>query len=174
MRFVAIARSVIFGGATALCACSQTAAPVKSTPPPAAAGAMLQSIRAAGQAMASAVDVQPLRDAAVEGFVEQAQKLEGEGKPAEASQQVDRALRLAPDAPELLQYQAELSIAQGRFAEAEPLARKSYDLGPKLGSLCARNWQTVAELRTAEQDAAGAQSAKAQLATCAVKPPVRM
>ena len=67
-----------------------------------------------------------------------------------------------------------LAIAQGRYAEAEGLARKSYDLGPRVGSLCARNWQTVVELREAAGDAAGADSARAQLASCAVKAPVRM
>lgn len=176
MRFVSIARiPVVSAVLLALAACGPATAPVKpAAPPPPESGAMLKSIRDAGHAMASAVEVQPLREPAIDGFVKQAEKLEVEGKPAEAAQQLDRALKLAPDAPELLQYRAELAIAQGRFADAEPLARKSYDLGPKLGSLCARNWQTVVELRTAGQDAAGVDSAKAQLATCSVKAPVRM
>jgi tetratricopeptide (TPR) repeat protein len=154
----------------ALAACGST------TPPKAAPQTreMLVEIRAAGRAMQSAVEVQPLRDPAVDGFVKQAEALEAQGKPAEATQQIDRALKLVPDAPEILQYRAELAIAQGRYAEAEGLARKSYDLGPKLGSLCARNWQTVIELRYFAQDQPGADSAHAQLATCAVKAPVRM
>ncbi|HOV57821.1 MAG TPA: tetratricopeptide repeat protein [Rhodanobacteraceae bacterium] len=157
----------------ALAACGQAAPPVKPAPPP-QAGGMVHGIREAGRSMASAVEVQPLRDPAVEGFLRQAEALEAQNRYAEAMQQVDRALRLAPDAPELLQYRAELAIAQGRYAEAEGLARKSYDLGPRVGSLCARNWQTVVELREAAGDAAGADSARAQLASCAVKAPVRM
>lgn len=166
-----IHRITLLGTAGLLAACG----PATPPPRPQAPGReMLVEIRAAGRAMQSAVEVQPLRDPAVDGFVKQAEALEGQGKPAEAAQQLDRALKLAPDAPEILQYRAELAIAQGRYAEAEGLARKSYDLGPKLGSLCARNWQTVIELRIAANDQPGIDSARAQLATCAVKAPVRM
>lgn len=171
MRSFDLIRVAAIGGAmAALAACGSTTPP-KTAPP---SRDMLVEIRAAGRAMQSAVEVQPLRDPAVDGFVKQAEALEGQGKPAEAAQQLERALKLVPDAPEILQYRAELAIAQGHYAEAEGYARKSYDLGPKLGSLCARNWQTVVELRYVAQDEPGADSARAQLATCVVKAPVRM
>ena len=157
-----------------LVACGQTAPPVRQAPPPVEAGVMLKHIRDAGKSMASAVEVQPLREPSVDGFMKQAESLESQGKLTDAVSQVDRALKLAPDAPEILQYRAELAVGLGRYSEAEPLARKSYDLGPRLGSLCARNWQTVVELRLAAQDQAAVDSAKGQLATCLVKPPVRM
>lgn len=171
MRHYHLLRIAALGSVMATLAACGSTTPPKAAPP---GRDMLVEIRAAGRAMQSAVEVQPLRDPAVEGFVKQAEALESQSKPAEAVQQLERALRLVPDAPEILQYRAELAIAQGRYAEAEGFARKSYDLGPKLGSLCARNWQTMIELRYAAQDEAGADSARAQLATCVVKAPVRM
>ncbi len=156
----------------ALAACS---------PPPAVKPAanvpdhdLVAAIRAAGEQSGSAVEVQPLRDPAIDGFLRQAQALEREGRIADARAQIERALKLAPDAPDLLQYQAELLITEQRYTEAEPLARRSYEVGPKLGSLCARNWQTIVELRGLAQDPASVESAKVQLAGCKVPAPVRM
>ncbi|HET7299942.1 MAG TPA: tetratricopeptide repeat protein, partial [Oleiagrimonas sp.] len=78
------------------------------------------------------------------------------------------------DAPDLLQDRAELAIRLGNYAKAEQLARRSYALGPKLGSLCARNWQTVLEMRRIADDAAGVQRARKALGECAKQGPVRM
>lgn len=131
-------------------------------------------IRQAGQATASSVEVQPLRDPAVDGFLKQAADLEAAQKFVDAVAAVDRALKLAPDAPEILQLKAELLIGLHRYADAEALARKSFELGPRLGSLCARNWQTVVETRRAAKDEASANSAKTQVAACKVPPRQRL
>lgn len=132
------------------------------------------AIRQAGQSTASSVEVQPLRDPAVDGFLKQAADLEAAQKFVDAVAAVDRALKLAPDAPEILQLKAELLIGLHRYADAEALARKSFELGPRLGSLCARNWQTVVEARRAAKDEASANSAKAQVAACKVPPRQRL
>ncbi|MBL8296843.1 MAG: tetratricopeptide repeat protein [Rhodanobacteraceae bacterium] len=132
------------------------------------------AIRQAGQTTASSVEVQPLRDPAVDGFLKQAADLEAAHKFVDAVAAVDRALKLAPDAPEILQLKAELLIGLHRYADAEALARKSFELGPRLGSLCARNWQTVIETRRVAKDEASASSAKAQLAACRVPPRQRL
>lgn len=132
------------------------------------------AIRQAGQSTASAVEVQPLRDPAVDGFLKQAADAEAALNFADAVVAVDRALKLAPDAPEILQLKAELLIGLRRYAEAETLARKSFELGPRLGSLCARNWQTVAETRRIAKDEASASSAGAQVAACKVPPRQRL
>lgn len=131
-------------------------------------------IRQAGQSTASAVEVQPLRDPAVDGFLKQAADFETAFNFADALVAVDRALKLAPDAPEILQLKAELLIGLRRYAEAETLARKSFELGPRLGSLCARNWQTVVEARRIAKDEASASSATAQVAACKVPPRQRL
>jgi tetratricopeptide (TPR) repeat protein len=134
----------------------------------------VKEIRDAGRSTASSVEVAPLRDPAVDGFLKQAADLEAGRKFAEAVTAIDRALKLAPDAPEILQLKAELLIALRKFPDAEALARKSFELGPKLGSLCARNWATVIESRRAAKDEASATSAKAQLANCKVPPRQRL
>lgn len=56
-------------------------------------------------------------------------------------------MKLAPDSPDLLQDRAEVAVRLKNFSDAEKLARQSWSLGPKLGTLCARNWQTMVEVR---------------------------
>ena len=91
-----------------------------------------------------------------------------------AGAKLDSALKIAGDAPDLLQDRAEIYVRQRDYADAEKLARHSYDIGPKLGSLCARNWQTVVEMRLQAQDEAGAANARQELAKCHQAGPVRM
>ena len=135
---------------------------------------MVQAIRQAGASTASSVEVQPLRDPAVDGFLKQATDFEAAHNYNGAVGAVDHALKLAPDAPEILQLKAELLIALHRYADAEALARKSFELGPRLGSLCARNWQTVIETRRAAKDEVSAESARTQLAACKIPPRQRL
>ncbi|HJU39884.1 MAG TPA: tetratricopeptide repeat protein [Tahibacter sp.] len=157
----------------ALAACGSKPAP--QAPAPAKAERdYITEIRAAGYSSTSAVEVQPLRDPAVDGFLKQAADLEAQHKYADAATAVDRALKLAPDAPEILQLKAELLMPLGKFADAEALARKSYEVGPKLGALCARNWQTVVETRRIANDTASVESAKGQLSACRVAPRQRL
>jgi pyruvate/2-oxoglutarate dehydrogenase complex dihydrolipoamide acyltransferase (E2) component len=124
--------------------------------------------------MDSAVQVQPLRDPAIEGFLNQAHAAETAKNYDAAAEAAARALALAPDAPDILQYQAEIEIFRGHWKAAEDLAVKSFTLGPKVGSLCARNWQTVVEARIALNDPTTEAQAKQRLKECRVAPPVRM
>ena len=157
-----------------LAACAQTREPVAPQPPPLDRAAALRAIRDAGRGMESAVQVQPLRDAAVDGYVEQSRAAEARNDYAASAAALDKALRLAPDAPDLLQARAEVDIAQGDWLAAEKNAIRSYTLGPRLGSLCARNWQTVVEARSGMHDAATAQQARQRVKECRVAPRVRM
>jgi hypothetical protein len=155
--------------------CAQPGPPVPETPPVAVdTVAAVRAIRAAGDGIDSAVQVQPLRDAALEGFLKQAHEAETAHDYASAIGAADRALKLAPEAPDLLQYRAELDTARGQWSDAEQLALRSFSLGPKLGSLCARNWQTVVEARTALNDAATVAQAQQRLKECRVAPRLRM
>jgi tetratricopeptide (TPR) repeat protein len=88
--------------------------------------------------------------------------------------EAEQALALAPEAPDILQYRAELEVARGQWQQAEQFAIRSFTLGPKVGGLCARNWQTVVEARLALDDAATMAQAKKRLAECRVKPRLRM
>ena len=159
----------------ALAACSQPPAPVPVKPAvthdPVAA---VRAIRAAGEGLDSAVQVQPLRDPAIDGFLKQAHDAEGAKEFAAAIAAADHALKLAPDAPDILQYVAELETARGDWLQAEQAAMKSFNLGPKVGSLCARNWQTVVEARIALEDAATIAQARERVKACRVPPRLRM
>ncbi len=159
-----------------LAGCAQTGAPVDATPAlvaptPAAA---VQAIRAAGAGLDSAVQVEPLRDPAIDGFLTRAQAAEKTGDIADAVEAADKALQLADDAPDILQYLAELETARGAWIKAEQHAVKSFRTGPRVGSLCARNWQTVIEARTAMNDAPTVAQARDRLKECRVAPRLRM
>lgn len=160
----------------ALSACTQPSAPSKAATKPAIVldHDPVGAIRAAGMGMDSSVQVQPLRDPAIEGYLGQAHAAETAKNYDAAAAATASALKLAPDAPDILQYQAEIEVLRGNWKEAEALAIKSFTLGPKIGSLCARNWQTVVEARIAFKDAATEAQAKQRIKECRVAPPVRM
>ncbi|GAA0707578.1 tetratricopeptide repeat protein [Dokdonella soli] len=162
--------------ALALTACTQPGPPSPSVKPAPAHDpvAAVHAIRAAGDGLDSAVQVQPLRDSAIDGFLKKAHDAEAARDYAGAVNAANSALKLAPDAPDILQYLAELEIGRSDWQQAEQLAMKSFSLGPKVGSLCARNWQTMVEARTAMDDAATVAQAKQHLKECRVPPRLRM
>ena len=168
--------SIVAVIALVLGSCTQPSAPsqVSTKPTPVQDHDPVGAIRAAGMGTDSAVQVQPLRDPAIEGFLNQAHAAETAKNYDAAFAATERALKLAPDAPDILQYQAEIEGLRGNWAAAEKLAMKSFSLGPKVGSLCARNWQTVVEARTVFKDAATEAQAKQKLKECRVAPAVRM
>ena len=86
-----------------------------------------------------------------------------------AAQVLDQALALDPRAPDVLQDRAEAAVALAQWAQAETLAQRSWTLGPRVGALCARNWQTVLEMLKIAGDAAGAAQARTALAACRVR-----
>lgn len=157
-----------------LAACAHPGPPPPPPKPPVDTVAAVRAIRAAGEGLDSAVQVQPLRDAAIDGFLQSARAAESRQDYVVAAKDADDALALAPDAPDLLQYKAEIEIARAQWNEAEQLALKSHALGPKVGSLCARNWQTVVEARKALEDAATVGAAQERVQECRVKPLLRM
>ena len=69
-----------------------------------------------------------------------------------AAAKLDQAIKLNPESPDLLQDRAEMAIRLKDYAAAEQLAHQSWSLGPKLGPLCARNWQTIVEMRLQARD----------------------
>lgn len=166
--------------AALLAACSPSAPPAKPAPAPnpqvqadANTQAIVASIRAAGTQFESSVEVKPLRDPAVEGLLKQAHDFEAQNQIAPALDAIARALKIAPNAPDILQFEAELQIEAHDWKQAGALAQKSWELGPKVGALCARNQQTLVHVRQAQGDAAGAAQAKQQLSGCRVPAPAR-
>ena len=127
---------------------------------------MVAAIRAAGAHEQSVISVNPLRDPGVTALRDAARQDERGGQYAAAAAKLDLALRLSPDSPDLLQDRAEVAVRLRDFASAEKLAHQSWSLGPRLGPLCARNWQTIVEMRLQAGDPAGAATARKWVQTC--------
>ncbi|MEO8460871.1 MAG: tetratricopeptide repeat protein [Dokdonella sp.] len=134
----------------------------------------IAAIRAAGEKDDSVIQVAPLRDPAVEGFLAEAHGAETQRKFDAEAAALERALKLAPDAPDILQLLAEAEIARGNVRRAEELAMKSFAAGPRLGALCARNWQTLVETRTVLNDPVTRKQAEQRVKDCRKNGPVRM
>lgn len=160
--------------ALVLGACSsETTPPVGTQRPDRDPAAAVAAIRAAATKFESSVEVKPLRDPAVDGLLRQAHDFEAQGQAAQALDVVRRAQKVAGAAPDIIQYEAELLIETRNWTQAEAAARRSWELGPKVGALCARNQQTLVETRTAAGDATGTELARQQLAACNVPAPAR-
>ena len=153
-------------------ACSQPAPP-QATRPSKPSYDIVAQIRAAGEREKSAIEFTPLRDPGVQGLEQSAMADERAGKYPEADAKLVQALKLAPEAPELIQDRAEIAVRTQNFAQAEKLARQSFDMGPKSGSLCARNWQTIYEMRMQVDDQNGAMAARTELGKCHIAGPNR-
>ncbi len=136
--------------------------------------AMVEAIRAARSANQSVVQVTPLRDPGVDGYLDQAHADESAGRYREALNKIDAALKLSPGAPDILQFRAEVEILLRDYAAADADARRSFALGPKVGGLCASNWQTVLEIARAKNDDPGAAAARRARDACHKSGPVRM
>ena len=141
-------------------------APTPATPAVAPDHDMIGAIHAAGDREKSVIDVNPLRDPGVTLLQDEASNDEQAGHYADAAAKLDQALKLSPDSPDLLQDRAEIAIRLKDFATAERLAHQSWSLGPKLGPLCARNWQTIVEMRLQAGDEAGADTARKWVQQC--------
>ena len=134
---------------------------------------LLQQVRSAGQ-MGDELDVQPLRDPRVEDLRASATQAEARGDFAGAGKLLAQAAVLTPDDPDLLQWQAELALVARDWSQAEQLATRSFDKGPKLGGLCRRNWTTLQLAAQGRGNAAQATQARQRVASCTVAPPIRM
>lgn len=165
MRFFSKCGAILFTMLLAGCGMFAT------TPPPAASPAvpnydLVAAIRAAGDREKSVIDVNPLGDPGVTALQDAAKKDEQARRYADAAAKLDQAIKLSPESPDLLQDRAEIAVRLKDFSTAERLAHKSWSLGPKLGPLCARNWQTVVEMRLQAHDPAGAETARKWLGQC--------
>ena len=165
--------SALLGAGLLLAACSTPAPPARQAarPDPDRIAAVA-AIRAVDDA--TSLQVTPLRDAAVDGLLAQAKADEAQRHYDDAFAAIERARKLAPDAPDLIQFAAEIELLRGNTQQAERLAMDSWRKGPKLGVLCERNWQTVIEARKIFNDPAYQATAAAHQAQCKVPPPVRM
>jgi predicted Zn-dependent protease len=152
-----------------LAACNQPSAPSQATRPTRSDSDILAAIQAAGDKEKSVIDVNPLRDPGVASLQDAAQAEVRTGQLDTAAAKLDQAMKLSPNSPDLMQDRAELAIRLKDYNTAEQLARKSWEIGPRLGPLCARNWQTIAELRQRAGDETAAATAGKWVKQCHVE-----
>ena len=131
-------------------------------------------IRAQAAKLESSVEVAPLADPAVEDLKARARQHEAAKDYPAASKLIEQALQVRAEDPALWQWSAELALERAAWTEAEQRATKAYELGPKLGALCARAWLTIAASRTERKDPASAATAEAEVSKCQVAAPIRM
>ena len=152
-----------------LAACATPEPPAPPAPQARADSLIIASIKAAGDKEKSIIDVNPLREPGVTSLQDGANADVLAGRYPDAAAKLDQAIKLSPDSPDLLQDRAEVAIRLHDYASAEKLAHHSWELGPRLGPLCARNWQTIVELRDRAGDQAGAASARKWVQKCHVE-----
>lgn len=136
--------------------------------------AMVDAIRKARAADKSVVEITPLRDPGVDGFLDAARADEGAGKYQDALDKINAALKLSPDAPDILQFRAEVEVLLHDYAAAASDAKRSWALGSKVGGLCASNWQTVVEVDESNNDQAGVVEAGKARDACHKAGPIRL
>lgn len=155
--------------ATGLIACATTQAPA-----PVEERSVDERVRAPAAEEARGLQIFPLRNPAVTELTEASAQAERDGDLDRAATLLERALRIEPRDPELLQNMAEIRLGQGQWDQADSYARRSFDVGPRVGELCQRNWRTMALARERLQQYDQAHDARERLAACQVEPPPRM
>ena len=108
----------------------------------------------------------PLQNPAVRELSDSAHEAEQAGNYAEAAMLLERALRIQPRDPELLQHMAEVKLQEQDYQQALSFASRSYDSGPRVGELCSRNWRTISVARDRLGDAQGSSDAESRAGNC--------
>jgi tetratricopeptide (TPR) repeat protein len=112
------------------------------------------------------VQVYSLQNPAVKQLTAQAEGAELAGDLDRASGYLERALRIEPRDPQLLQHMAEIKLQKQDYQQALNFAVRSYDIGPRVGEICSRNWRTISVAKEHLEDANGASKADARAKQC--------
>lgn len=96
---------------------------------------------------------------AVIALLDRAQLDNSAGKREAAGASLERALRIEPRNPWLWLELAQVRLAQGQYAQAITLARKSLSFAAHQPRLQSENWQVIGQARVAQGDKAGAEQA---------------
>jgi len=143
-----------------LAACSsQSPAPVEDRE-------VTARVRAPASEDSAGVQVYSLQNPAVIQLMAQAEGAERTGDYDQASGYLERALRIQPRDPQLLQHMAELNLQKKDYQQALNFAIKSYEIGPRVGEICSRNWRTISVAREHLKDANGAKEAEKRASQC--------
>ncbi len=101
----------------------------------------------------------PSDNPVVISLLDQADGLAASGQLDRAAASVERGLRIAPKDAALWQKLARIRLEQGRYQQAESLAKKAIALARGRPGMIADNWKLIAEARRARGDEAGARRA---------------
>ena len=112
------------------------------------------------------VQVFPLQNPAVKTLLAEAGEAEDQGRYEDAALLLERALRIQPRDPQLLQQMAEIQVQKEDYEQALSFAVRSYDAGPRVGEICARNWRTIGLARERLGDSDGSMEARERVADC--------
>lgn len=112
------------------------------------------------------VQVYSLQNPAVRELSAQAKEAEHKGDLALASAYLERAMRIQPRDPQLLQQMAEVKLQKQDYEQALNFAQRSFEIGPRVGEICSRNWRTIGVAREHLKDASGAREAERRAAEC--------
>jgi hypothetical protein len=61
---------------------------------------------------------------------------------------------------------AEINLQKEDYQQALNFAVKSYEIGPRVGEICSRNWRTISVAREHLKDASGANEAQQRASQC--------
>jgi tetratricopeptide (TPR) repeat protein len=156
----------------AACAARQPPPPPPgATQSPADDRTVQEKVREPAQQQRGGVQVFPLQNPAVKELLKQAEESETQGDFNAAAVSIERALRIQPRDPELLQRMAEIQLQKKDYTQALNFASRSYDSGPRVGELCNRNWRTMSVAQAALGDSRSANMAEARANDCNNQPP---
>ena len=123
-------------------------------------------VRAPASEDSAGVQVYSLQNPAVKQLTAQAEGAERAGNLDQATGYLERALRIEPQDPQLLQHMAEIKLQKQDYQQALNFAVRSYDSGPRVGEICSRNWRTISVAKEHLNDANGAREAEARVGQC--------
>lgn len=112
------------------------------------------------------VQVFPLQNPAVKELLADAGGAEQTGDYGQAATYLERALRIQPRDPEILQSMAEVQLQMQDYEQALNFASRSYDIGPRVGEICSRNWRTISVSREHLGDHPGSLEAEKKATVC--------
>lgn len=112
------------------------------------------------------VQVFPLQNPAVKELLADAGSAEAGGDYGQAAALLERALRIQPRDPEILQSLAEVQLQMQDYEQALNFATRSYDIGPRVGEICSRNWRTISVSKEHLGDRDGSAEAEQRAVGC--------
>jgi len=123
-------------------------------------------VREPARQESAGVQVFPLQNPAVKELLADASQAESTGNYDQAAVLLERALRIQPRDPEILQNMAEVQLQVKDYEQALNFAVRSYDAGPRVGEICSRNWRTISLARDRLGDWTGSQQAAQRATEC--------